>query len=50
MAEGFLDRFNPHTAREACAGVCVSPNVGGDMLVYAGKPGDFGEVDIVFLV
>lgn len=50
MPESFLDRFNPHTAREACAGVGMSPDMGGDMLVYAGKPGDFGEVDIVFLV
>lgn len=50
VPEGFLDGFNSYTAREACAGVCVSPDMGGDVLVYAGQPGDFGEVNVVFLV
>ena len=50
VPEGFLDGFNPYTAREACAGVCMSPDMGGDVLVYTGQPGDFGEVNIIFLV
>lgn len=50
MAEGFLDGFNSYTAREACAGVGMSPDMGGDVFVYAGQPGDFGEVNIIFLV